>query len=135
MNEVPHEVVFTPIWLIHLDSLFKFFITFLAGAVLVGLPKYLNNLPKDEEISKRYLYASILMHGGLGSMSGIALLFLPTDNLYIIIGLSIFTSYFGADVIKKIALSYVAQKMGIKLNGNGNGKKNGDGGGGVSSSE
>jgi len=116
---------FVPIWLIHLDDLFKFFITFLAGAVLVGLPKYLNNLPRDEDVSTRYLYASLLMHGGLGSMSGIILIFLPTNSLFIILSLSVFTSYFGVDIIRRIAIVYVSTKMGIKLNGNGNGKPKG----------
>jgi len=50
---------FIAIWLIHLDDLFKFVITFFAGAILVGLPKYLNNLPRDEDVSARYLYASL----------------------------------------------------------------------------
>jgi len=108
----------TPIFIQHADDIFKFFIMFLVGC-LIGVSKYLNNLPIDEEIRARYLISSLILHGSLGSMAGIGLLFLPIDNLLVLIGLSAFLSYIGVDLIQRLALAYAADKLGIKINGNG----------------
>ena len=116
-------MVVTEISIESTEQIVKFVIMFLVGGLFVGVPKYLNTLPKNEDVMRRYLWASFLMHGGLGIMAGTALIFIPTNNLLILGGLSAAFSFFGADFIQKIAIIYTANKFGVKLNGNGkNGK-------------